>query len=304
MARSFQGNKIATMNRILIIMDPAHQEQVALMRGIELARTTGARLEVVAFAHEYLDSLPGDKVVRDNARQTLIEHRQKWLEQMLALADCTDLDIQAHTVWEKRIHHWINQHCQQQRIDTVVKTGHRSETFLYTPTDWHLIRECPAPVMLVSDHKWRRAHPILAAVDLSSDKPAKKALNVKIIDKAWHLAKALDTELHLVHALHVSEVLADLEIIDLPAHTRQREQALQPAVDHLCNTWHLSREQVHLAAGPAHKVIPRVANRIKADMVVIGTTGKTGLAAKVIGNTAEKVLSHLRTDLLTLRPDE
>lgn len=285
-------------------MDPAHQEQVALTRGIQLARATGARMEVVAFIHEYLDSLPGDAAVRENARTTLIEHRQKWLEQMLALADCQDLSVSAHTVWEKRIHHWITRHCKQKRVDTVVKTGHRSETFLYTPTDWHLIRECPAAVMLVSNHKWRKAHPILAAVDLSSDKPAKKALNVKVIDRAWHLAKALDTELHLVHALHVSEVLADLELIDLPAHTRQREQALQPVVEHLRHTWHLAPEQIHLAGGPAHKVIPSVANRIKADMVVIGTTGKTGLAAKVIGNTAEKVLSHLRTDLLTLRPDE
>jgi len=37
---------------------------------------------------------------------------------------------------------------------------------------------------------------------------------------------------------------------------------------------------------------------------VIGTTGKTGLAARVIGNTAEKVLTHLRTDLLAIKPAE
>ena len=213
-------------------------------------------LEVVAFAHEYLDSLPGDKVVRDNARQTLIEHRQKWLEQMLALADCTDLDIQAHTVWEKRIHHWINQHCQQQRIDTVVKTGHRSETFLYTPTDWHLIRECPAPVMLVSDHKWRRTHPILAAVDLSSDKPAKKALNVKIIDKAWHLAKLwILNSIWYTHCTF-QRYSPTWKSLTCQPHTRQREQALQPAVDHLCNTWYLSRNRSTWQPAPRTRSFP------------------------------------------------
>ena len=129
-------------------------------------------------------------------------------------------------------------------------------------------------------------------------------MRVWVRDQAWHLAKALGTELHLVHALHTSVILADLDIIDPVAHARKREAALKPHIEHLCNTWHLAPEQVHIASGPAQKVIPSVANKIKADMIVIGTTGKTGLAARVIGNTAEKVLTHLRTDLLAIKPAE
>lgn len=292
------------MDKLLIIMDPKHKHQTALSRGIELARATGASLEIVAFVHEYLDALPSDPVVQNNARTALIELRQEWLEKMLALADCDDLNVVAHTVWAKQIHQWINEHCERENISTVVKTGHRSETFLYTPTDWHLIRECPAPVMLVADNKWKKAHPILAAIDLSSEKPVKRALNNRIIDHAWQLAKAMDTELHLVHALHTSVVLADLDIIDTAAHTRKREEELKPRIEHLRNTWHLNPEQVHIVAGPAQKVIPSVANKIRADMVVMGTTGKTGLAAKVVGNTAEKVLTHLRTDLVAIKPAE
>ncbi|WP_372965331.1 universal stress protein [Marinobacter sp.] len=290
------------MEKLLIIMDPTSKNQVALNRGVELARATGARLEVVAFVHEYLDALPNDPVIQNNAKQSLIKLRQNWLEQMLALTDCTDLTISAHTVWEKQIHQWIINYCQQQRVSAVIKTGNRSETLLYTPTDWHLIRECSAPVMLVAEQKWNKAHPILAAVDLSTEKPVKKALNNRIIDQAWHLAKAMETELHLVHALHTSVVLADLDIIDPVSHARKRKEALKPKVEHLCNTWHLTPEQVHIVPGPAQKVIPSVANKIKADMVVMGTTGKTGLAARVIGNTAEKVLTHLRTDLLAIKP--
>lgn len=290
------------MNKLLIIMDSAHKHQTALTRGIELARATGASLEVVAFVHEYLDALPADPTVHKNARAALIDHRQQWLEKMLALTDCHGLEINSHTVWEKHIHLWTRKRCQQETFQAVVKTGHRSETFLYTPTDWHLIRECPAPVMLVAENKWRKARPILAAVDLSSDKPVKKALNNLIIDRAWHLAKAMDTDLHLVHALHTSAILADLNIIDPKADAQRREEALKPRITHLSKTWNLTPEQIHIAAGPAHEVIPDIANQLKADMVVIGTTGKSGLTAKVIGNTAEKVLSHLRTDLLAIKP--
>ncbi|GGC70187.1 universal stress protein [Marinobacter halophilus] len=292
------------MTKFLIIMDPKHKHQTALGRGIELARATGADLEVVAFVHEYLDALPADPAVQTTAKQALIEHRQQWLEQMLALADCGDLKINAYTVWEKHIHQWVSARCQQDTINAVVKTGNRSETFLYTPTDWHLVRECPAPIMLVAANKWNKAHPILAAVDLSSDKPVKKALNNRIIDQAWHLANVMSTDLHLVHALHTSVVLADLDIIDPIAQARKREESLKPKIEHLCHTWQIKPEHVHIVSGPAQKVIPSVANKIKADMVVIGTTGKTGLAAKVIGNTAEKVLTHLRTDLLAVKPAE
>ncbi|MBE0484719.1 universal stress protein [Marinobacter sp.] len=292
------------MNKLLIIMDPKHKQQTALSRGIELARATGASLEVVAFVHEYLEVLPPDPAVHKTAKESLIELRQQWLEQMLALAECTDLSITTQTVWEKHIHRWITERCQNNAITAVVKTGNRSETFLYTPTDWHLIRECPAPVMLVAANKWNKAHPILAAIDLSSDKPVKSALNNRIIDQAWHLAKAMGTDLHLVHALHTSVVLADLDIIDPVAQAQKREETLKPKIEHLCHTWQIQPEHVHIVSGPAQKVIPSVANTIKADMLVIGTTGKTGLAARVIGNTAEKVLTHLRTDLLAIKPAE
>ena len=292
------------MDKLLIVMDPAHKHQKALARGIELARATGAQLEMVAFTHEHLSALSSDPVLQQHARDALIELRQRWLDQILALSNCSDLHVTTHTVWEKRIHQWIIEHCHPNRFKAVIKTGQRSETLLYTPTDWHLIRECPVPVMLVAEQKWNHAHPILAAVDLSSTKPVKKALNTKIIAQASALAKAFGTDVHLVHALHISEVLADLEIINVAEHEQKRREALEPAITHLCNTWSLSRDQIHMAVGPAHKVIPSVASKLKADMVVIGTSGKTGLKARVIGNTAEKVLTHLRTDLLAIKPGD
>jgi len=45
-----------------------------------------------------------------------------------------------------------------------------------------------------------------------------------------------------------------------------------------------------------------VADKIKADLVVMGTAGHKGLVAHLLGNTAKKVLSHLRTDVLALKP--
>jgi universal stress protein E len=292
------------MKKLLIVMDPHDKHQHALGRGIELARATGASLEAVAFIHEFLDALPNKKEVRERARSSLLLMRQAWLERMVALADCKDLKTSTITVWEKHIHEWLIERCSKQPVDAVLKTGNRSETFLYTPTDWHLIRECPTAVMLMADSKWHQAQPILVAVDLSSANPVKQALNHRLIERGYHLAKALKTELHLVHALLTPVLLAELDIINPARLQQEQHHALRPRVEHLCNTWHLKPEHAHLVAGLAQEVIPRVANDIKADMVVIGTTGKTGLRARVIGNTAEKVLTALKTDLLAMKPAE
>lgn len=291
------------MAKLLIIMDPKSEVQVALARGIEVARAIGAEIEVVAFTHEYLEFISTDSSTRTEAKDALIAHRQKWLERVIAIADCGDLKVHAHTVWNKYIHEWIIHRCHSQTYHSVVKTGNRSETFFYTPTDWHLLRDCPAPVLLVSENKWNRAQPILAAVDLSTAKARKQALNIKVLEQASALAKALGSELHLVHALHTSVLLADLEIIDPVVHTRRREEALKPQIETLKKTWNLTDQQIHVRSGPAQKVIPSVANKIKADLVVMGTTAKSGIKAYVLGNTAEKVLTHLRTDVLALKPD-
>ena len=292
------------MKKLLIVMDPHDKHQKALSRGIELARATGASLEIVAFVHEFLEVLPNKPGVRERAKASLLEMRQTWLERMVALSDCKDLNIHTLTVWEKHIHVWLIERCRNQPVDVVLKTGNRSETFLYTPTDWHLIRECPAAVMLVADAKWHQARPVLAAVDLSSSKPVKQALNHRLIERGFYLAKALGTELHLVHALHIPTLLAELDMIHPGTLHQEQQKILRPKVEHLCNTWHLKPEHVHLVAGLAQEVIPRIASEIKADLVVIGTTGKTGLRARVIGNTAEKVLSALKTDLLAMKPSE
>ena len=39
-----------------------------------------------------------------------------------------------------------------------------------------------------------------------------------------------------------------------------------------------------------------------AQIVVMGTVGRKGVKARLIGNTAEKVLAHLKTDVLAIKP--
>lgn len=56
--------------------------------------------------------------------------------------------------------------------------------------------------------------------------------------------------------------------------------------------------------GSQKKVIPKVVEEIGAEMVVLGTIGRTGLSAAFLGNTAEHVISKLNCNLLAIKPSQ
>ena len=48
--------------------------------------------------------------------------------------------------------------------------------------------------------------------------------------------------------------------------------------------------------------ISSVACDIKAELVILGTVGRSGLGLTLLGNTAEQVIDKLDCDLLALKP--
>ena len=56
-----------------------------------------------------------------------------------------------------------------------------------------------------------------------------------------------------------------------------------------------------LWSSPAYDVV-RMANELKADLIVVGTIGRRGVEGLLLGNTAESVLTHCDCDVLTVKP--
>jgi nucleotide-binding universal stress UspA family protein len=56
-----------------------------------------------------------------------------------------------------------------------------------------------------------------------------------------------------------------------------------------------------LLDGVVHERIVRAARAQRADMIVIGTHGRTGIARFVLGSVASRVVSHARCPVLTVR---
>ncbi len=289
------------MSIVLIIADRPDERQVAISRGLELAAKMGWGAQVVGFAYENLDELKRAEVDPQAVKKKLLDKRKAEVQAEVD-KHAGDVRTAVNVVWHKAIHLWVDQQCERKDYSAVIKTGHRTETFLYTSTDWHLLRECPAPVMIAAEKKWRATKPIVAAIDLTTNSRINNQLNDLVIATAKHFADKLETELYLVHALHIPSVLTELDLVDEYSHVKKMKADLQPRVLKLAHTHNLPISAIKLKNGPVDKVLTSESARLKAQLLVMGTVGRKGVKGQLLGNTAEKVLTRLRTDVLAIKP--
>ena len=288
------------MPTVLIVADRAGETSVALPRGLALAERMGWAADVVAFCYESLGSIH-DRSQRIEARDRLHEQRHAEVSAEIERLE-PKVAVECTVAWEKDVHLWIDVRCARKSYAAVVKKGHRTESFTYTPTDWHLLREAAAPVLIVAEEQWWPTRTIVAAVDLHTRSRVKRALNASVIETARRFAQAGDYPLYLLYVIHVPHVLTELGLLDGEAHARKIAEDMHPITDKLCDEHGIPRENLHIHEGVVEEVIADEAERLQAQLVVMGTVGRHGVGAKVLGNLAERVLTGLRTDVLALKP--
>jgi universal stress protein E len=170
---------------------------------------------------------------------------------------------------------------------------------LLTNVDWHLIRTCPVPLLLVKDRKLASEPIVLAAVDPLNehDKPA--ALDERIYTFAAELARTLRGNLHVVHS-YGTPLGAELPPGAVKLIADEHRAAMKRFLDA-----HAALEgQPHLYEGMAHECLQQAAKEHAADFVVMGAVARRGLKRLFIGSTAERVLDRLPCDLVIIKPLE
>lgn len=62
------------------------------------------------------------------------------------------------------------------------------------------------------------------------------------------------------------------------------------------------KAQTYLPKGNVHEQIPALAKEIEADLIVMGTVGRTGVPGFIMGNTAEETLNQIDCSVLSIKP--
>ena len=304
-----------TYKNILVVIDPTDNDQKALKRAIDLASKINnnetiqtkvtAFLSIYDFSYEMTTILSSDE--RDVMRQSVIKDKELWLESLINELS-PDIEIDCQVVWHNRPFESIIERVINQGYDLVIKGTHEHDklkSVVFTPTDWHILRKCPCPVLLVKEHEWPSNGNIIAAVNVGSDEHEHHSLNIKITEEAKHLAQLIQANVHLVNSFPGTPVNLAIEIPEFNSNEynetmlKHHEQAM---ISH-ANQFDISVIKTHVKEGLPETVIEQVATELDAELVILGTIGRTGISAALIGNTAEHVIDQLNCDVLALKPD-
>jgi universal stress protein E len=239
-------------------------------------------------------------------RQAVLKDRELWLKDLVSPYQNINIDTQV--IWHNRPYEAIINTVINDKYDLVIKGTHQHgalKAVIFTPTDWHLVRKCPTPVLFVKDMQWPAQGNILAAVNAVSENEQHLSLNKRIIKDAQFLCELANAKLNLVNTYPATPVNIAIEIPEFNPglYNESVKKHHIESTNELANEFNLTSDQCFIEEGLPEDVIPDVANRLNSELVVIGTVGRTGLSAALVGNTAEHVIDSLDCDVLALKPD-
>ncbi|GGW88698.1 universal stress protein UspE [Alteromonas halophila] len=294
--------------RILAVIESDRETQPALSRAKEIADKTGAAITAMLVVYDFSYDMTTmlSQQEREAMRDAVTKNRAEWLSTLLTERKFFDVEVVVEwnsTAYEAVIHHVLDE-----KHDLVVKATKPHNDFssvIFTPTDWHLMRKCPTPVLLVKDHDWPEDGNIIAAVNVGSEDEEHSQLDDKITRYAREYAALLSGHVNLVNSYPSTPLNIAIEVPEFDPETynnavknHHREEMASHA-----QRFDIDPDRCYVKEGLPEKVVPAVAKDIDAELVIIGTVGRVGLSAALIGNTAEHVIDELNCDVLAIKPD-
>lgn len=135
---------------------------------------------------------------------------------------------------------------------------------------------------------------ILVGLDLSDD-------SADVVARATALASSAGARLSLAHVIEPLSFAYGGDIpVDLTEIQSQLENQAKQKLASLGSGIGIAADDQHVIIGQAVDEIHGLAERIDADLIIVGSHGRKGLAL-LLGSTANGVIHGAKTDVLAVR---
>jgi universal stress protein E len=303
---------VRRIRRILVaVRDPAARPTPGLEKAAQLARASGARLELFhgittsvylePFAPEVLTPERILALQRRTAREQLGKQAARLKRLGVRASASVEIDFPAHEAIIRR--------AAGIGADLIVVDAHagrRRFPALLQLTDWELLRHSRLPVLVVKGGGRYRRPVVLAAVDPMHANAKPGGLDRVVLGAAGQLGEALDGQLHVVHAYDpLPPSVANARVMNSRIAAAMRAEAREASKRAFARLMHRSdvpESRRHLKAQNPYVAIEQAATENRAAVIVMGAISRRGLKRLLIGNTAERVLNELATDVLVVKP--
>jgi nucleotide-binding universal stress UspA family protein len=292
------------MKRILVGTDLSEAADEALRQAHTRATATGAKLGVV----HVIPSLVG-------AHPLFPQENAAWMAQVgqleakalaavegrvKTLVGSTDVELFLERGAE---HVEILRRAESWAADLVVVGSHGRTglpRLLLGSIAEQVVRYAHCPVLVARAGAKRGV--VLAATDLSDPSlPAVKtgAEEAKLRGARLIVAHALDFITPALTATLAAPFVAAPPVLTVDARQQIREGLHEMLKDAVTRAG--AAAELQILEGPAATAIVRCADELGADLVVVGTHGRTGLARLALGSTAEKVIRGAACSVMAVR---
>jgi len=301
------------MNRFKNIMYFANGDvdvSPALKRAVSLAESNQARLTVFDVLEPTDTPVDMQDRFEIDLDRVLQARRQDELEGLVAALHGPEAPVYLQVQSGKPFLEVIRA-VKRNAFDLVIKEAWPLQGVsdrLFGSTDMHLLRKCPCPVWI---DRPQAAHPyrtVLAAVDpVGVDDRGCARL---VMDLATSLAQRESARLAVAHTWRLDgetilrEGRASVPATKFAQLLEQTEQYHREHLDALLADYPLRAGEVdvHLLKGDPAPSLRALSQELKADLIVMGTVGRTGIPGLFIGNTAEELLQTSQASILAVKP--
>lgn len=297
-------------SNILFVTEFNVDDTRALTQAIKLAENNQARFTMVGAVDL------GYSLTNRRHRESIVCDYEERLAALTAMAGQRIGHIESQLLIGKPFIEIIREVLRNDR-DLIVKSLAHRGLVTVGGTDKKLLRKSPCPVWIINpaeEHGYRK---ILLALDYEPDNPESAPLNRQLVEMAASLALSEFAELHIVHAWRLEHEAffrsarsgltrkeVDLMLAD---EENRRRSWLEQLTNDFCRPLGVDAADVfkpsfHLIQGHAEDVVPKFASELDAQLVVMGTVGRTGIPGFVIGNTAESILNSIDCSVMAVKP--
>ncbi|MCG8413782.1 MAG: universal stress protein [Pseudomonadales bacterium] len=271
---------MSQFRKLFVVIDPTTDTQLALQNAEWIA---AGNQDVSIHVYECIYSA-SDSADPDALRRVELARHRAWVDAMVKPLIDKDLNVTVEIEWANEWRDALSPAASRAEADLIIKAASvhsgAERRFLKT-SDWTLLRNAPCPVYLIKKDNIGDELKVLVALDIKAKDDLHNTLNKRVIQFGQELKDSqTGGSLYAVNAYS-----------DANKYVYPDDLAEQTGIDPL---------HAHSVEGPAESVIPEVAHAISADVLVIGTAGRDGFKAAVTGNTAEKVLDAVHTNILTV----
>lgn len=303
------------LRSILAIVDPSARTHASVAKAATLARGFHARVTLLICDSERAVSASNffDAETCDLFRSRLIMPHRGLLETLAEPLRASGLTVDTEVILQTPLHAGLLRKIQQLKPDLVVKDTHFHSAIrraLLTHTDWHLIRDSPAPLLLVKAREWpAQGVRLAAAVDPGHPDDKPWSLDHEIIGAMEYLSTGLAADCSVVNCFCALEDFVEQTAGGTPefavvgvagiqaARKLQREALRQLVTGHS-----IPADGVHLIDGAPVDALPSFVHEQHTDVLLMGAIARGSLFNLVVGSSAERVLDRLECDVLVLKP--